>query len=404
MPSSPHRSGELGVLADEPPARPHRLGPARAQRTGQPRQVQVGVRAREVHPAVRARGVRVRPDEQRLVRLPDEHRPPVRGGVQGDRAQRWTALGVPLAHGVDQPHRRFAPVDDRESPEGTSPGSHVAASVHGSSPVHRSPRTAPSSPDVQPTRRRPAHHPAMCAPWAHEAPRGGRPRQLRELGGSARGAWGGRSRGDGDDESDGGAGRAGLRRDHGRPAGRGAGGAAARVPAVGALLGGRHARAHRRRPAHVRAGPAWLLAGRPSHRACRVPDDRGGRRRRGGRRGRTGGDGTVARARRRARLGRRRRLDARRDPARARPHRHRDLRAAPARHGRRAAQAPPAARVVVHGGVRRARAGRARVRRPGRHGAGRRRWSACSSGPARAGSAPSATPPASPTRPRSPRR
>ena len=42
------------------------------------------------------------------------------------------------------------------------------------------------------------------------------------------------------------------------------------------------------------------------------------------------------------------------------------------RHGRRAAPAPPAARVVVHGGVRRARAGRARVRRPGRERRGRR--------------------------------
>ena len=91
-----------------------------------------------------------------------------------------------------------------------------------------------------------------------------------------------------DGERDGRAGRAGLRRHHGRAGGRGAGGAAARVPAVGALLGRGHARARRRRPAHVRARPARLLAGRPPGRPRRLPDGRAGRRRRGGRRGGTG--------------------------------------------------------------------------------------------------------------------
>ena len=93
-------------------------------------------------------------------------------------------------------------------------------------------------------------------------------------------------------------------------------------------------------PAHVRARPARLLAGRPPGRPGRLPDGRGGRRRGGRRRGGSCADRAVARARRRARLGRDRRLDARRGPARAGPHRHRDLGAAAGRRGRRAAPAP----------------------------------------------------------------
>ena len=67
-------------------------------------------------------------------------------------------------------------------------------------------------------------------------------------------------------------------------------------------------------PAHVRARPARLLAGRPPGRPGRLPDGRGGRRCGGRGRGGSCADRAVARARRRARLGRDRRLDARRGP------------------------------------------------------------------------------------------
>ena len=50
-----------------------------------------------------------------LVGLADEHRRSLGGGVQGDRAQ-VDAGGEPqLAHGVDQPHRRLAAVDDGDA-------------------------------------------------------------------------------------------------------------------------------------------------------------------------------------------------------------------------------------------------------------------------------------------------
>ena len=204
--------------------------------------------------------------------------------------------------------------------------------------------------------------------------------------GSPRGGCGGSAGGSGG-ERDGRAGRVGLRRHHRRAAGRGAGGAAARVPAVGALLGRGHARARRRRPAHVRARTSAATRRAPVPTGPRrLPDGRGGRRRGGRRRGGARGDRAVARARRRARLGRDRRLDARRG---RRPELVQTVTGIsappPGRHGRRAAPAPPVRRVVVHGGVRRARAGRAGVRRPARSSRGRRRWCACSSSPARPG-------------------
>ena len=193
--------------------------------------------------------------------------------------------------------------------------------------------------------------------------------------GSRRGGCGGS-----DGERDGRAGRAGLRRHHGRAGGRGAGGAAARVPAVGALLGRGHARAGRRRAAHVRAGPARLLAGRPPGRPGRLPDGRGGRRRGGGRRGRSRADRAVARARRRARLGRR--SSPGRSPG-ARPE---------LVHTVTGISAPPPGAVAARcAGPARSLAswymaafavpgpGRAGVRRARAERRGHRRWSACSS-------------------------
>ena len=108
-------------------------------------------------------------------------------------------------------------------------------------------------------------------------------------GGCIRGARGGRDR-----DGDGRAGRAGLRRHHGRAGGRGAGGAAARVPAVGPLLGRGHARPGRRRAAHAarptsaatrraRGRSAVPPTGRPSWSPTPRPSSRRRWRRPGGR-------------------------------------------------------------------------------------------------------------------------
>ena len=102
--------GELGLLRDEPPARPHRVGPALPQRALQLGIVEIG--------AGPERGIGVRrADQHRLVGLADEHRVPVGGGVHGDEPQRRAPFGVPLPDRVDQPHGRFAPVDDRDALE-----------------------------------------------------------------------------------------------------------------------------------------------------------------------------------------------------------------------------------------------------------------------------------------------
>ncbi len=72
--------GELGLLGDEPPARPRGVGPGQAQRPLQLVVVEVGVVAETLRV--------VRADEHRLVGLADEHRLAVDGGVERDRPQR----------------------------------------------------------------------------------------------------------------------------------------------------------------------------------------------------------------------------------------------------------------------------------------------------------------------------
>jgi predicted GNAT family acetyltransferase len=90
---------ERGVLGDEAPADPHRVGPALGEGLLEHGQVEVGP-------------VRGGADGVRLVGLPHEHGVPLGVGVERDRAQ-VLAGRLQVPDGVDQPHGRLAPVDDR---------------------------------------------------------------------------------------------------------------------------------------------------------------------------------------------------------------------------------------------------------------------------------------------------
>ncbi len=99
--------GEVGVLGDEPPADPDGVGLGGEQRLGQSPVVEVA------DPALAgAIGVGGRSQVEGLVGLADEHRPPVGLGVERDRPEVEPVFDVVLADGVDEPHRRLAPVDD----------------------------------------------------------------------------------------------------------------------------------------------------------------------------------------------------------------------------------------------------------------------------------------------------
>jgi hypothetical protein len=95
--------GEVGVLGDEAPADPGRVGPALAQRALELVMVEVGVRG----PAAA--------DDHGLVGLADEHGPPLGLGVEGDRPHRAAVLEVELAHRADQAHGSLAAIDDRHA-------------------------------------------------------------------------------------------------------------------------------------------------------------------------------------------------------------------------------------------------------------------------------------------------
>jgi hypothetical protein len=92
--------GKLGLLRDEAPPDPDRIGARRAQ----------GARQRVV--------VEVPPVERdRLVRMADEHRVALGLRVERDDTYRLGAFHVDLAHGVDDANRGFAAVDDRQARE-----------------------------------------------------------------------------------------------------------------------------------------------------------------------------------------------------------------------------------------------------------------------------------------------
>ncbi len=100
--------GELRPLGDEAPPDPGGVGAGGEQGTLEAGEVEIRRAG-----ATRSLGV----ETDRLVGLADEHRRPLGGGVQGDRAQFDAGVESQLAHGVDQPHRRLAAVDDGDAPQ-----------------------------------------------------------------------------------------------------------------------------------------------------------------------------------------------------------------------------------------------------------------------------------------------
>ena len=105
--------GELWPLGDEAPPHPGRVGPRAAQGVGEDVLVDVGEAAR----AVRRRGERGA-ERHGLVGLPDEGRPGLLLGVEGDRDHVGAVLVVVLADGADGPQRRVAAVDDGDAARG----------------------------------------------------------------------------------------------------------------------------------------------------------------------------------------------------------------------------------------------------------------------------------------------
>ena len=90
---------ESGVLGDESPADPGRVGPGLAQRPLEDGVVEVGP----------GRG---RAEVVGQVGLADEHGPPLTLGVEGHDLDVGAVLGVEVSDRVDETHRRLATVDD----------------------------------------------------------------------------------------------------------------------------------------------------------------------------------------------------------------------------------------------------------------------------------------------------
>ena len=101
-----HQVGETGVLGDEAPAHPDRVRPRLCQHPGEQFMVEVGT--------LGGRAERVR-----LVGLADEHGRAFGVGVERDDGDLGLGgpLGVQVADGVDEPHRRLTTIDDRDALE-----------------------------------------------------------------------------------------------------------------------------------------------------------------------------------------------------------------------------------------------------------------------------------------------
>ena len=104
---------EAGVLGDEAPARPDRVGLRGHQRRFEQPVVEVA----RLPLAVARVDDRGGPESEGLVGLPHEHGAAVGVGVEGDRPDARAALLVELADGVDEAHRGLAAVDDRHALE-----------------------------------------------------------------------------------------------------------------------------------------------------------------------------------------------------------------------------------------------------------------------------------------------
>ena len=92
--------GELGLLRDEAPPDPDRIGTRLAQGALQRLVVEVAAVERDC-----------------LIGVADEHRVALGLRVERDDAYRLGAVDVELAHGVDDPHGGLAAVDDRKAGE-----------------------------------------------------------------------------------------------------------------------------------------------------------------------------------------------------------------------------------------------------------------------------------------------
>ena len=114
--------GELGLLRDEPPAGPNRVRPAGAQRALQLGVVQVGA------PGEGRVGFGLRPGPISTASSASRTNVACRSAAVYTAMTRSAgpSLGVPLPDGVDQPHGRLAPVDDRDTLEGEVGAAHRA--------------------------------------------------------------------------------------------------------------------------------------------------------------------------------------------------------------------------------------------------------------------------------------
>ena len=174
IPSRSQSSANAGSLGHEAPADPRGVGAGGDQRPLERAVVEVAA-ARAVAAARSGRGRRPRRPRGRTSR-------PLDVGEQRDQHDRLVALLVELAHGMDQPHRGLAAVDDK----GWLEARDIDASeldVHAAcrcSPRRSGPADGADGRPPRPPRRRPRPRGAV------QAPRRGRPadrpRRLRHEG------------------------------------------------------------------------------------------------------------------------------------------------------------------------------------------------------------------------------
>jgi hypothetical protein len=137
--------GELRALGHEPPTHPRGVGSRHDEGALEGTEVEVGVAGDGV-------------ESDRLVGLPHEHGPTFRSGVQRNGDEVAVAFFAELAHGVDQPHRGFAPIDDGDA-------AHVAVHRH-RFPMCTVPPSARQAPGHPASPRCVRHHAVLGTPDA----------------------------------------------------------------------------------------------------------------------------------------------------------------------------------------------------------------------------------------------
>ncbi len=103
------------MFGDETPADPDSLGVRFGESLLEPGVVEIAHLA-----ATLVVEIGSRTEIERLVGLTDEHRLPIRFGVERDRAEFGSVLVVVLPDRIDQAHGRFASVDDGDAVEGSA--------------------------------------------------------------------------------------------------------------------------------------------------------------------------------------------------------------------------------------------------------------------------------------------